>query len=193
MASSFETSDFRKGLKVLYNALPFVIIDFQHVKPGKGNAFTRTKLRNLQTGSVLEVTFKSGERLEDPEVEERTMKFLYAVGDAFHFMDNRDYEQVELTRELLGHRADYLLEDTECDVVFWRGRPVTVEIPQHMELKIAHTEPGVRGDTATNVTKPATLQTGAVVNVPIFINIGDTVKVDTASGQYLERTSIGNG
>lgn len=193
MASTFETSDFRKGLKILHNGQPYSIVDFQHVKPGKGNQFTRTKLRNLMTGSVLEVTYRSGERVEDAEVEQRTMQFLYADGPTYHFMDQKTYDQVEIQEDVIGSAKDFILPEMNAEVVFWRGRPVTAEIPQHVELKIEYCEPGVRGDTATNVTKPATLETGATVNVPLFINIGDTVKVDTSTGSYLERTGIGNG
>lgn len=189
--ASFETSDFRKGLKILHNGQPYSIIDFQHVKPGKGNQFTRTKIKNLTTGSVLEVTYRSGERVEDAEVEQRTMQFLYADGPSYHFMDQKTYDQVEIQEDILGNAKDFLLPEMNAEVVFWRGRAITAEIPQHVELKITYCEPGVRGDTATNVTKPATLETGAVVNVPLFINEGDTVKIDTTTGSYLERTAIG--
>ncbi len=191
--ATFETSDFRKGLKILHNNVPFVIVDFQHVKPGKGNAFTRTKIKNLQTGAVLEVTYRSGEKVEDPEVEDKSMTFLYKDGESFHFMDSKTYDQVEISQELLGDTANFLLPDMNAGVVFWRGRAISVEIAQHVELKVEHCEPGVRGDTATNVTKAATMETGAVVQVPLFINVGDTLKIDTKSGSYLERTSIGSG
>lgn len=189
--ATLETSDFKKGVKILHNNLPFVIVDFQHVKPGKGNQFTRTKIKNLQTGAVLDVTFKSGERVEDPEVEEKTMTFLYADGDTYHFMDAKTYDQVEITKDFLADSANYLLPDMTCGVVFWKSRPLTVAIPQHVELHVSACEPGVRGDTATNVTKPATLETGVVVNVPLFINVGDRLKIDTSSGSYLERTGRG--
>ena len=187
-----ETSDFKKGTKLIHNGQPFTVVDFQHVKPGKGNQFTRTKIKNLVSGSVLEVTIRSGEKIEAADVEDKTMQFLYADGDTFHFMDGKTYEQIEVTRELLGDKAGFLLPEMNCDVVFWQNRPITIELPNHVELKIEHTEPGLKGDTATNVTKPATLETGVQVNVPLFINIGDTVKVDTSTGAYLERTSIGS-
>lgn len=189
--STLETSDFRKGLKLLHNGAPFTIVEFQHVKPGKGNAFTRTKIKNLQTGAVLEVTYRSGEKVEGADVNDTKMSFLYSDSGTFHFMDQKTYEQVEIQEATLGDNAKYLLPDMVCDVVFWKGRPITVEIPQHVELKVTHCEPGVRGDTATNVTKPATLETGVVVNVPLFINVGDTLKVETSSGNYLERTGRG--
>ncbi len=186
--ATLETSDFKKGVKIIHNGVPFVIVDFQHVKPGKGNQFTRTKIKNIQTGAVLDVTYKSGERVEDPEVEDRSMSFLYNDGDTYHFMDQKTYDQVEITAEFLADAVNYLLPEMAVDVVFWKARPLTVQIPQHVELKVAHCEPGVRGDTATNVTKPATMETGLSVNVPLFINVGDTLKIDTSSGSYLERT-----
>lgn len=191
MASTYETSDFRKGLKIFWDDVPWLIVDFQHVKPGKGNAFTRTRLRNLLTGSQQEVTFKSGERVGDPEIEDRQMQFLYNEGDVYHFMDQKNYEQVELQKESLGDSAQFLLPEMQAAVMFFRGRAINVDIPQHVVLKVTYCEPGVRGDTATNVTKPATLETGAIIGVPLFINEGDKVKVDTRSGEYLERTSIG--
>lgn len=191
MASSYETSDFRKGLKILWDGVPWVVIDFQHVKPGKGNAFTRTRLKNLLTGSTQDVTFKSGERMGDPEIEDKTMSFLYNDGEGYHFMDQRTYDQVALSQEALGDAVKFLLPEMQANVMFYQGRAINVDIPQHVVLKITYCEPGVRGDTATNVTKPATLETGAIVNVPIFINAGDSVKVDTRTGEYLERTSIG--
>ena len=189
--ADFDTSDFRKGLKILHNDQPFVIVDFQHVKPGKGNQFTRTKIKSLMTGSVNEVTYRSGEKVGNPEIEDKTMSFLYDDGDTFHFMDQKTYEQVELTRSSLGGADKFLLADMSCSIMFWKGRAISVDIPQQVELKITYCEPGVKGDTATNVTKAATLETGAIVQVPLFMNEGDTVKVDTRTGEYLERTAIG--
>lgn len=191
MASSFETSDFRKGLKILWDGIPWVVIDFQHVKPGKGNAFTRTRLKNLLTGSTQDVTFKSGERMGDPEIEDKTMSFLYNDAEGYHFMDQRTYDQVALSKEALGDAVNFLLPEMQANVMFYNGRAINVDIPQHVVMKITYCEPGVRGDTATNVTKPATLETGAIVQVPIFLNAGDSVKVDTRTGEYLERTAIG--
>ena len=150
-------------------------------------------MRNLQTGGVVDVNFRSGETLEDPDIEDKKMQFLYNEGDTFHFMDNKTYEQVEIQRDILGDQAGFLLPEMTCQVMFYRGRALNAEIPQQVELVISYTEPGVRGDTATNVMKPATLETGVEVSVPLFINTGDKVKIDTASGSYLERTAIGNG
>jgi elongation factor P len=189
--ATIETSSFKKGTKLIHNGQPFSITEFQHVKPGKGNQFTRTKIKNLVTGAVLEVTYRSGEKVEAADVEDKSMSFLYADGDTYHFMDMKTYEQIEVSGELLGDKQGFILPDMSVDIVFWQGRPISIELPQHVELKVEHTEPGVRGDTATNVTKPATLETQVQVNVPLFINIGDTIKVDTTTGSYLERTSIG--
>ena len=191
MASSFETSDFRKGLKILWDGIPWVVIDFQHVKPGKGNAFTRTRLKNLLTGSTQDVTFKSGERMGDPEIEDKSMSFLYNDAEGYHFMDQRTYDQVALSKDALGDAVNFLLPEMQANVMFYNGRAINVDIPQHVVMKITYCEPGVRGDTATNVTKPATLETGAIGQVPIFLNAGDSVKVDTRTGEYLERTAIG--
>lgn len=190
---TIETSAFKKGTKLIHNGQPFTITEFQHVKPGKGNQFTRTKIKNLMTGAVLDVTYRSGEKVEEADVEDKDMTFLYADGDTFHFMDGKTYDQIEVSAEQLGDKKGFLLPDMSCGIVFWKGRPISIDLPNHVELKVEHTEPGVRGDTATNVQKPATLETGVQVNVPIFINIGDTIKVETATGAYLERTSIGNG
>ncbi len=189
--ASFETSDFRKGLKILYNDVPWIIVDFQHVKPGKGNQFTRTRIKNLLMGNVIEVTLRSGESVGDPEIEDRTMSFLYNDGDVFHFMDEKTFDQVELQRDSLGGTDKFLLPEMKVGIMFWKGRAISVDMAAQVELKITETEPGVRGDTATNVTKAATLETGAVVQVPLFINVGDTVKVDTRTGEYLERKAIG--
>ena len=193
MATTVDTSEFRKGLKIIHNSQPFTITEFQHVKPGKGNAFTRTKIRGLLTGAVLEVTYKSGEKVEAADVEEKKMQVLFKEGDMYNFMDQKSYDQVEIPAEKVGDAAQWILPDTLCDIIFWNGRAISVGIPSHMEFTITHCEPGVRGDTATNVTKPATVETGASVNVPLFINTGDRIKVDTETGKYLERTAIGGG
>lgn len=187
--ATIETSELRKGIKLIHNTQPYVVVEFQHVKPGKGNAFIRTKIKNLITGAVLEHTYRSGVQIEAADVEDKTMTFLYNDGDGYHFMDAKTYDQVAITDDLMGDAKNYILPDMSCAVVFWQGRAITVDIPQHVELKVAETEPGVRGDTATNVTKPAKLETGAELAVPLFIAVGDTVKVDTTSGKYIERTA----
>ena len=193
MADTVDTSDFRKGVKILYNDQPYTIIDFQHVKPGKGNQFTRTKIKNLVTGAVLDMTYRSGERVGAADVEEKTMTFLYGDAGGFNFMDAKTYEQVELQADILGDAAKYLLPDMPVDIIFFKGRAINVSIPNHVTLGVTYCEPGVRGDTATNVLKEATMETGATVPVPLFINVGDRIKVDTETGKYLERVSIGGG
>ena len=185
----YETSDFRNGLKIEYEGQPYVIIEFQHVKPGKGNAFTRTRIKNLLTGRVLQPTLKSGERVGKPDIEDKTMTYLYAEGDACAFMDIHNYEQVTIPRENLGDQGAFLKENMECQVLFWNGRPINIDLPSHVNLKVTKTDPGFRGDTATNATKGATLETGAVVQVPLFINEGETLRINTATGEYVERVN----
>jgi elongation factor P len=181
------TSEFRKGLKIELDGAPYVIVDFQHVKPGKGGAFVRTKLKNLLTGRVLDQTFRSGERVKRPDLMEREMQYLYREGDRFCMMDNENYEQVMLTAEQVGEVRLYLTENLDVKVLFFNQQPVAVEPPNFVELEVTQTEPGVRGDTATGGTKPATLESGVTLQVPLFINEGDRVRVDTRTGAYMER------
>ncbi len=185
--ASYDTSDIRKGLKVMMDGSPWVVIEFQFVKPGKGTAFTRTKLRNLLTGSVLERNFRSGEKFEPADVEVKNMQYLYKEGDGFVFMDTSTYDQVIVQAVTLGEDANFLPEQTVVDVLFFQGRSVGVTLPNFIEQPVLETDPGFRGDTATGVTKPAKISTGASVNVPLFINVGDIIKIDTRTGQYLER------
>jgi elongation factor P len=183
----YSTAEFRKGLKIELDGTPYVIVDFQHVKPGKGGAFVRTKLKSLLTGRVLDQTFRSGERLKRPDLLEREMQFLYRDGDSYCLMDNDTYEQIMLTEEQVGEPRLFLTENLNLKVLFFNQQPVAVELPTFVELAVAQTEPGVRGDTASGGSKPATLESGAVIQVPLFINVGDRVKVDTRSGTYIER------
>ncbi len=183
----YSTADFRKGLKIELDGTPYVIADFQHVKPGKGGAFVRTKLKNLVTGRVLDRTFRSGERVKRPDLMEREMQYLYREGDRFCMMDNESYEQLWLTVEQVGEARLYLTENLNVQVLFFYQQPLAVEVPTFVVLEVAQTEPGVRGDTATGGTKPATLETGAVIQVPLFIHAGDRVRVDTRTGSYIER------
>jgi elongation factor P len=162
-------------------------VDFLHVKPGKGGAFVRTKIKNLMTGKVLDQTFRSGEKLKRPDLAEREMQFLYREGDNFFLMDNETYEQLALTSEQLGDAVLYLIENLNLQVLFFNQQPVAAELPNFVELTVAQAEPGVKGDTASGGTKPATLESGAVIQVPLFINEGDRVKVDTRTGTYIER------
>jgi elongation factor P len=183
----YSTGDFRKGLKIEIDDTPYVIVDFLHVKPGKGGAFVRTKLKSLLTGRVLDQTFRSGEKVKRPDLMEREMQFLYREGDDFHMMDNENYEQLIITGEQMGDTVLFLTENLNVKVLFFNQQPVGVELPTFVELEVAETEPGVRGDTASGGNKPATLETGAVVQVPLFINEGDRVRVDTRTGEYIER------
>jgi len=183
----YSTSDFRKGLKIEINGEPFTIVDFLHVKPGKGGAFVRTTLKSLVTGNVIDKTFRSGEKVDKPDLEEKEMQYLYESESEFHFMDNETYEQLFLTRDQLGDARSYLQENVVVTVLFHNGKPLGVEVPIFVELSVAATEPGVRGDTASGGTKPATMETGLVVQVPLFINEGDVLKLDTRTGKYIER------
>jgi elongation factor P len=183
----YDTSDIRKGLKVLIDGNPYTVVEFQFIKPGKGAAFTRTKFKNLLTGAVIERNIRSGEKLEPANVEEREMQFLYKEGDDLVFMDQKSYEQVSVARELIGEPADLMKDNLPCSVLFFNERPVDVSLPTFVFLEVTASEPGVRGDTSGNVTKPATVETGAEIAVPLFINIGDLIKIDTRTHSYVER------
>ncbi len=182
-----DTSKFRNGLKIELDGEPFTITYFQHVKPGKGGAFVRTKVRNLRTGRVLDRTFRSGERVDEADVEDKRMQYLYLDGDQLVFMDQESFDQIPFTREQVGDCIQYLKENLEVDVLFWRGKPINIELPPFVEVKITRCEPGIKGDTASGSTKPATVETGAVVQVPLFVKEGEMIRVDTRSGEYVER------
>ncbi len=183
----YETSDIRKGLKFEADGVPWTIVDFQFVKPGKGTAFTRTKAKNLITGRVVERTYKTGEQLKPADVEERDMTYLYNDGTAYSFMDKESYEQVDIQKTAMEDAAQWLIEQATVQVLFFDGRPINVEPPTFVDLKITYCEPGIRGDTATGTTKPATLETGAIVRVPLFIDDGETIRIDTRTGEYMSR------
>lgn len=183
----YDTSDIRKNLKIILDGAPCVVIEFQFVKPGKGQAFTRTKLRNMITGNVLERTFKSGEKLQKADLEVRQMTFLYPEGDRYVFMDTESYEQTYLDADSLGDGRFYLQDNMQVEVLLWNDKPIGVTPPTHVELKVKETEPGFKGDTSSNTLKPATLETGVQVMVPLFINEGDVLRVDTRTGEYVER------
>jgi len=182
-----STAEFRNGAKIEIEGEPFVIIEFQHVKPGKGGAFVRTKLKSLRTGNVMDRTYRSGEKLETPDLEERNMQYLYSSGDEYFFMDQESYEQSTLTEKQLGDNRKWLKENTVIQVLYHNGLPIGVEVPMFMELKVVKSDPGVKGDTASGGSKPATLETGAVVKVPLYLEEGEVIKVDTRTGEYLER------
>jgi len=182
-----STTEFRNGLKIEIDGEPYVIVEFQHVKPGKGGAFVRTKMKSLKSGNVIDRTFRSGEKVDVPELEEKTMQYLYAADKDRVLMDTTSYEQISMSEKQLGDSVNYLKENMEIKVLYFKGQPINIDIPMFVELKIARTDPGVRGDTASGGSKPATLETGAVVKVPFYLNEGDVVKIDTRSGIFIER------
>jgi elongation factor P len=186
---SVDTSQFRNGLKIELDGEPFSIVFFQHVKPGKGGAFVRTKVKNLKTGRVLDRTFRAGEKLEEADVAERTMQYLYQDGDQLVFMDTTSYDQIPFSQEQVGDARKYLKENLEVEVLFWRERPINIELPSFIEALVTRTDPGLKGDTASGATKPATIETGAVVQVPLFVKEGDRIRVDTRTDEYVERLS----
>lgn len=182
-------SDLRKGLKILWDGQPYEVTEFQFVKPGKGAAFTRTKFKNLLTGAVVERNIRSGEKLEPANVEERSMQFLYKEADDLVFMDEKNFEQVTVAKDLVGPSHDLMKDNMPCSVLFFNDRPVDVSLPTFVLLEVTASEPGVRGDTSGNVTKPATVETGAEVAVPLFIRVGDMIKIDTRTHEYVERVA----
>jgi elongation factor P len=183
----YGTSDIRKNLKVEIDGSPYVVVNFQFVKPGKGNAFTRCRLKNMVTGAVLDRTYKSGEKLQPAKLEERNVQYLYQGGDTYHFMDKDNYDQVELSEENVGDAAHYLIENLSVSILFFKDKPIGINLPFTVVLEIVETEPGMKGDTATGATKDATTKTGLTVQVPLFIKEGERISVDTRTGQYLER------
>jgi elongation factor P len=182
----YDTSDLRKNLKIQIDGEPYVVIEAQFVKPGKGGAFTRTKLRNMLTGNVIDRTFRSGEKLESADLQEQTLQFLYA-DDMYHFMHTQSYEQMEFPEEAVGDARLFLIENIKVSVLFFNQKPIGITLPNFIEVEVTETEPGMKGDTATGATKPALISSGAKVQVPLFVNEGDWIKVDTRSGEYIER------
>lgn len=179
--------DFRKGMTVEIDGQVWSIADFQHVKPGKGAAFVRTRLKNVMTGAVLERTFSPTEKYPNAHIETREMQYLYNDGQLYYFMDVETYEQLPLNHDQVEDAIDFIVENENVKVRFFKGAPFSVEAPNFVELTVTHTEPGVRGDTATGTTKPAELETGYKINVPLFVNEGDRIRVDTRTGEYMER------
>ncbi len=182
-----STNEFKTNLTVTIDGDAWQVVEFQHVKPGKGAAFVRAKMRNLCTGSVVERTFNAGERLPEAHIDRRDMQYLYLDGEKYVFMDNENYEQMELDKEQLGNGINFLKENMEVKVIIYEGRVLGVELPNTVELTVVKTDPGIRGDTATGGSKPATMDTGYVVKVPLFINEGDVLQIDTRSGDYISR------
>mgnify|MGYP003792108093 CR=1 FL=1 len=184
-----STNDFRTGVTIEVDGQPWVVIDFQHVKPGKGSAFVRTKLKNVITGAVLEKTFSAGERVPRARIERREVQYLYSIGDDYTFMDVDTYDQTTIPKETIGEGILYLKENMNAHIMTYEGRVIGLELPTFVELEVVQTDPGFKGDTATGGSKPATLETGAVVKVPLFVNVGDVLKIDTRTGEYIERAS----
>jgi elongation factor P len=182
-----STTDFRKGLKIKLEGDIYYVVDFQHARTAQRRAFVRTKLKNIKTGAVLEKTFAAGETFEEPDFEEKKMQYLYSADKEYHFMDSKTYEQTILTEDQLGDYKWYLKENAEYKVMFFEGQPVNVDLPASVVLKIVSTEPAVKGDSVTNITKGATLESGLVVKVPLFVNEGESVKIDTRTNEYIER------
>jgi elongation factor P len=181
------TNDLKNGMTLNIDGQLWNVVDFQHVKPGKGGAFVRTRLKNIMSGKVVDRTFNAGVKVDVANVDRREMQYLYREGDDFVFMDTQDYDQPHIPRQTVGNAADYLLEEQTATVAFNDGNPLYVELPASVELTVSQTDPGVQGDRSTGGTKPATLETGAQINVPLFITTGEKVKVDTRTGDYLGR------
>ena len=182
-----DTSDIRKNLKIMLDGQPYVVVEFQFVKPGKGQAFTRVKLRNMESGSTLERTFKSGEKLEPAEIETRTMQYIYPDGESYVFMDAGSGDQLMVPASKMEEEQKWIADGMTVEVTLLKGSPIGIDLPAHVELEITESDPGVKGDTASGATKPATMSTGAVVQVPLFIEAGEWIKIDTRTGQYIER------
>jgi elongation factor P len=182
-----SSNDFRSGVTIELDGSVWRVVEFLHVKPGKGSAFVRTKLKNVQTGSVVERTFRAGETVPQANLEKRTMQHTYKDGEEFVFMDMESYEETRLSREQLGDRVQYLKEEMEVNLIFWDGQVLEIELPTSVVLEVVETDPGVKGDTATGGSKPAIVETGAQIMVPLFISVGEKIKVDTRDGSYLGR------
>jgi elongation factor P len=182
-----DTSDIRKNLKIMIDNQPYAVVDFQFVKPGKGQGFSRCKLKNMETGLVLEKTFKSGEKLEPAEIEQREMQYIYPDGENFVFMDPHSGDQLTVPGDKIEDEQKWLADGMTVEVTLLKEAAIGIELPAHVSLEVTESDPGIKGDTASGATKPATLSTGAVVNVPLFIEVGDWLKCDTRTGQYLER------
>jgi elongation factor P len=183
-----DTSDFKNGLSIIVDNDIYTIVEFQHVKPGKGGAFVRSKLKNARTSAVIDKTWRAGERMEQAVLDRRPMQFLYSLDDEYFLMDTETYDQISVNGDMFGSAKKYLKENNEVSVLMHEGNVISIELPFTVELEVTDTDPGVRGDTASGGSKPAVLETGAVVSVPFFINIGDKIKVDTRTDAYLERS-----
>lgn len=183
----YESSDLRKGLKIIIDGQPYIITDFQFSKPGKGQALYRCKLKNMITGYTIDRTYRSGDKFEPANLEERRMQYLYNDAEGYHFMDTKTYDQVTLSEDSVGDAKNFLQDNMEVDVLFFNETPISINLPNFVQLKVVKSDPGVKGDTATGATKPATLETGYTLQVPLFIEEGDILKIDTRTGEYVER------
>ena len=187
MAEMISSNDFKTGITIELNGDPCMVKEFQHVKPGKGAAFVRTKVQNLRTGSTTELTFRGGEKIPKATMERKQMQFLYAEGSDYVFMDNETFDQMSLPVEQLLGKEKFLIENMDCQINSYKGEIIGIELPMTVVMEVIETEPGIKGDTASGGSKPATLQTGVVVNVPFFVNIGDNIRINTETGEYIER------
>jgi len=184
-----QTTDIRKGLKIQIDGVPYAIVEHQFVKPGKGQSFTRCRIKNLATGNVIERTWKSGESVELADVEERKMTYSWSESDSYVFMETTNGDQIHVEKDKVGDEARFLTEGLDCEVTLYNGNAIGVELPSNVVMQVTASEPGIKGDTASGATKPATVSSGAVVNVPLFIKEGEWIKVDTRTGAYLERVN----
>jgi elongation factor P len=184
-----STSDFRRGIKITYKGEPCEVVEFLHAKMGRGGALVKTKLKNLITGAVLDDTFRSGEKFEPPHLEEKEMQYLYEQDGMYYFMDTETYEQVPLSEDQFGEAKKWTKENMTINVLYYQGKPISIEPQMFVELEVAETDPGFKGDTASGGNKPAVMETGAQVKVPFHINVGDVLKIDTRTGEYIERVS----
>lgn len=183
----YSTTDFKKGLFIEVDNVPYQILEFQHVKPGKGNAFVRTRMKNLLTSNVLEKTFKSGDKVGEPQLEHKRMQFLYKDNTGFQFMDLDSFEQTELENDQVGENKYYLTENLEIEVLYYKGKPIALELPNFVTLKVTYCEPAIKGDTVSGGGKPATVSTGLTVSVPYHVKQDDVLKIDTRTGEYVEK------
>jgi len=189
MASVYPTNEFKKNIKLEIDGIPYTIVDFQHVSPGKGRAFTRTKLKNLLNGNVIERTITSGDKIPAADIELKDMQYLYKEQDGFVFMNTENYEQITLSKEAIGDLAGYMQDNMQVKIMLYNGQPISVELPTFVELKVVRTDPSAKGDTVTGGSKPATLEPGATVNVPFHISEGDMIRVDTRDSSYVEKVN----
>lgn len=185
---TISINQFKSGLTILLEDTVYQVVEFQHVKPGKGAAFVRTKLKNLENGSLVERTFRGDEKIEEAFIEERRMQYLYQANELYHFMDQGNFEEIALRGNILADKVKFLKDNLEVVGYFYKGKALNINLPNFIDFKIIHTEPGIKGDTAKSGTKPAEIETGAIIQVPLFIDTGDTIKVDTRTGEYIERT-----